>query len=44
MTDTRHIPSAQLGSDEREDVDEIAAPRTLIVYEAVRKEGEEELS
>jgi formate-nitrite transporter family protein len=44
MTDTRHIPSAQLGSDEREDVDEIAAPRTLIVYEAVRKEGEAELS
>lgn len=44
MTDTRHIPASQLGSQEREDVDQIAAPRTLIVYEAVRKEGEAELS
>jgi formate-nitrite transporter family protein len=44
MTDTRHVPSSSLGSQEREDVDSISAPRTLIVHEAVRKEGEEELS
>ncbi|EWY36585.1 hypothetical protein N825_26475 [Skermanella stibiiresistens SB22] len=44
MTDTRHIPSDELGTEERENVDEITAPRTLIVHEAVRKEGEEELS
>jgi formate/nitrite transporter FocA (FNT family) len=44
MTDTRHIPSAQLGTQERESVEDISAPRTLIVHEAVRKEGEEELS
>ena len=43
MADTRHIPSAQLGTHEREDVEDISAPRTLIVHEAIRKEGEEEL-
>ncbi|UEM04697.1 formate/nitrite transporter family protein [Skermanella rosea] len=43
MADTRHVPSSRLASREKENVDNISAPRTLIVHEAVRKEGEEEL-